>query len=419
VLHGGSFKVPNARPRPTMRPMRGGFLAAIAGLFAAVCVQAAGPAEISPKELYERSRPAVCMIGKRFQATITVPTPAVGAELFEEVRKSLDQGREKHSAAAIGDAIERVLPRKPTAYIVRTAAVRDFDEVFSSMGSGFLATPRGHVITNAHVVNVRSTEIWAEAKKKYMDRDCQRLITYIQKEFNELKDMPKSRTDAFVMLLHAGLDDFYKRYTQITWTRTCTVLMRYIDANGEVQFRECPADVVEVGKSIPGKDVAVLKIDAAKLQNSLELGDETHVKVGDRIYVLGYPGAGTFHPVLSKARVAEAALSSGIVTAKKTAATGWPLLQHDAATAAGNSGGPAFDKFGRVIGIHTFGSLTDAGEKIQGGNFIVPASVVKEFLERAGAGPDAVRKTKPDQPASSASEPPKREIGEDPGLEKR
>jgi S1-C subfamily serine protease len=67
---------------------------------------------------------------------------------------------------------------------------------------------------------------------------------------------------------------------------------------------------------------------------------------------------------------------------------GWDVIQTDAAIRGGNSGGPVFDKKGRVIGLSTFGLVDQSsGAAAQGANFVVPMAVVKEFLQRANVTP--------------------------------
>jgi serine protease Do len=64
------------------------------------------------------------------------------------------------------------------------------------------------------------------------------------------------------------------------------------------------------------------------------------------------------------------------------------VIQTEAAIRGGNSGGPVFDKHGKVIGLSTFGLRDQAtGAMAQGANFVVPMTVVKEFLQRANVTP--------------------------------
>ena len=69
----------------------------------------------------------------------------------------------------------------------------------------------------------------------------------------------------------------------------------------KVGAKDITAEVSAAGKQIPGKDVAVLKVERKDLP-TVPLGDDSQVNTGDRVYVLGYPGVATFHPVLSNER---------------------------------------------------------------------------------------------------------------------
>jgi hypothetical protein len=65
------------------------------------------------------------------------------------------------------------------------------------------------------------------------------------------------------------------------------------------------------------------------------------------------------------------------------------VVQTDAAITHGNSGGPACNENGEVIGISTFGSIGEdpfTGKPIEvaGFNFLVPIDTAKEFINEAG-----------------------------------
>jgi hypothetical protein len=67
---------------------------------------------------------------------------------------------------------------------------------------------------------------------------------------------------------------------------------------------------------------------------------------------------------------------------------GWEVLQTDASITHGNSGGPAINEKGEVIGLATFGSIDQQrGVEVQGMNFVVPSSIVREFLDMANVEP--------------------------------
>jgi hypothetical protein len=128
---------------------------------------------------------------------------------------------------------------------------------------------------------------------------------------------------------------------------------------------------------------------------TLPLGDDTTLQVGNQIYALGYPGAATFAPYLKTSKPIEPSLTRGVISARKNMEGGWDALQTDAIVTHGNSGGPALDEEGRVIGLTTWGTVdvkqSDTGQtqvtEIAGENFLVPITVVKEFIKQAGVTP--------------------------------
>lgn len=57
------------------------------------------------------------------------------------------------------------------------------------------------------------------------------------------------------------------------------------------------------------------------------------------------------------------------------------MLQTSAPTTHGNSGGPAVNDRGEVVGLATFGNM----KEVQGFNFLVSSSTLSEFVRQAGA----------------------------------
>jgi len=55
------------------------------------------------------------------------------------------------------------------------------------------------------------------------------------------------------------------------------------------------------------------------------------------------------------------------------------VIQHDAATSPGNSGGPTVDSKGNVVGVHSY-----AATEYDGFKFCVPINSAKEFIQDAG-----------------------------------
>jgi S1-C subfamily serine protease len=134
-------------------------------------------------------------------------------------------------------------------------------------------------------------------------------------------------------------------------------------------------------ESIYGRDIALLKIDAENLP-AVKFGDSDKLAIGDRIFIVGYPGPVVFHPFINPNYTMEPSITSGIISAKRKTTDQTQVFQTDAAITHGNSGGPVFNENNELVGMATFGSTSDDlfGSEVQGFNFLIPVNEIKSFL---------------------------------------
>jgi serine protease Do len=122
-----------------------------------------------------------------------------------------------------------------------------------------------------------------------------------------------------------------------------------------------------------GTDIALLKIDGSPPLPAVKFADDSKVRVGDWVLAVGNPFGfnGT--------------VTAGIVSARGRDEVGsaqfTDYFQVDAAITSGNSGGPTFDMFGRVIGMNTLGYISPTGERIAGIGFAIPASTIQRVVQ--------------------------------------
>jgi len=119
-------------------------------------------------------------------------------------------------------------------------------------------------------------------------------------------------------------------------------------------------------------DLAIIKIEASGLSPA-ELGESSSLRVGDTVYAVGNPlGDLTF------------TMTTGTVTALNREITtneysgSIEMLQIDAAVNEGNSGGPLYDKEGKVIGVV---SAKSSGTGIEGIGFAIPIDDVTRIAD--------------------------------------
>jgi serine protease Do len=253
-------------------------------------------------------------------------------------------------------------------------------------GTGFLITPDGYIVTNGHVV---------QAYHDPDDREVRQ--TAVREAIAQACVDPtsaKDRRERALTLLYPKVAPG----AEVEVAKTLRVVLSNRETFvAEVKAYSSPlaprSGKQATGRTVPaqesGKDVAILKIDARNLP-TLALGDSDRVELGQPLQILGFPGVVLYHELLDKRSAVEASVTSGRVSSLKRDARGAPVIQTDAAASWGNSGGPAINERGEVVGILTFISVTaDETQSVQGFNFLVPANIVREFARGAGVSLEA------------------------------
>jgi serine protease Do len=268
-----------------------------------------------------------------------------------------------------------------------------------SGGTGFMVSPDGFLVTNGHVVEMYHATNENKLKKQFfISTVFKYLVPTHDENGRQLSDQERQE------YVNKRSSEFYKLWknAQIVIKKDLYVVL----SNGE----SFPAEVKEYSpplSSAPGKtavsfldteekvetgkDVAILKIEGRDLP-TVKLGDSGTLQLGESVYVIGYPGVVLSHEYLSKKTILDSTVTSGHVSGSKLDVKGTPVIQTDAALTWGNSGGPAFNSNGEVIGIATFISISQAQgapQAIQGFNFLVPGNTAKEFIRASGADMNA------------------------------
>ncbi|MCU1350741.1 MAG: serine protease [Acidobacteria bacterium] len=235
-------------------------------------------------------------------------------------------------------------------------------------GSGFIIHPDGFILTSGHVVAPTRD---AEALRHDLERNG--AIAALVKHFplDDLRAIHRSEE---------GLQPFLDTMTAASTVEAITVVNEIELSNGE----KLPFRIVRYSPALNlrGTDLALLHIERKNLP-VLPLGDSDTTRVGDPIWSVGYPAVASSSDEiiggwLSRDSDLEATFNPGTITAIRRNVTNTPVFQSNVAIYRGNSGGPAVDREGRVVGISTWGH-TDA-EAIK---FLVPIDVAKSVLAEA------------------------------------
>jgi serine protease Do len=346
--------------------------------------------ELPPNVIVDLAKPAVIQVGSVHTATASAPGWGYDEyALDRDLQPYIDEGRiDTNDPAALEAARLELFYQNPAAYLVATNEAFEVDAQTGSVGSGFIVTPDGYIVTNAHVVALPPDEIEYDLWESG-------IYTFIEADLQLTAESGVSLTEQEQTALIDVLWEFYSQNMVLGQPESYVFAVSRNTAPpglfqaGEQEDDLIPAELVTVatGEPMPGKDVAVIKIEANNLP-TLPLGDESSLSSLDDITVIGFPAAVSSNPYLSESGQEPTALSGEFSGFQRTTG-GWEAIQLQAPIGHGHSGGPALDASGHVVGIATFGSIEnpDTGEEASGFNFLVPSSIVKDFLRRANIEP--------------------------------
>lgn len=339
--------------------------------------------KLSGVENYALNRPGVVMIRTEYTANVYVNSMKMDSKAFNVLLDSiqaLDHGGGVTAEQKL-DIVLREMNNRPTRFFQTTFDYIKQPEEITSIGTGFFITGDGYVATNCHLIDRDDAFIRRQfilsAFRQITEASIAALETSWATHFTEQQRSLLYTTYAsvysrlFSMILYDLRKNIYVVYRSDSGSQHSDTVKRH-------------AGVVIKGQPMPGKDIAILKIDAKDEMPVLTLASEELPQVGEQLFVYGYPGPVTNNDFVSAASAIEPTLTTGIVSAIKRSVGGWPLVQMDANINHGSSGGPVCNQRGEVVGLTTFGSLENNGILAAGLNFAVPVTILNEYLDSAG-----------------------------------
>ncbi|GAB6181687.1 hypothetical protein JCM14036_30060 [Desulfotomaculum defluvii] len=343
------------------------------------------------------AEPAVVMVQATFEANVEVAYPYLDENklnyTLNNIIEQVMQGIIPADESAMWKALADEMNAKPLEFLQKSGQKEVIQNGYRAVGSGFIITPDGYIVTNAHVVAPDEELLKQQLSGPILEESVKSFMGEIGEGVDNI---PTDTRDYVLQAITNMVITYYLENIKVLdLTKTYNIGMG-VQIPGEPLFQKgLKAEVVQAGGAVPKKDVAVLKMEGQNNLPTVPIGDSNLLSTGNKIYVMGYPGVATFHPLLSESSQAQPSLTEGIISAQKTMEGGWSIFQTNADMTHGNSGGPVFNEKGEVIGLATFGSVDAAtGQEIAGMNFVVPISVVKEFLDRGNIKPSESLVTK-------------------------
>lgn len=273
-------------------------------------------------------------------------------------------------------------------------------------GSGFFINKDGFIATNGHVVtNLPETSLFFAVESGSLDNF---LTDNLTAKMTELTQAPVDRTqiEQKVREAHSNKETIYQLAALVLDLYKKNLIKIQNSGNHYfVQLSNTPIQLsatgVNLGKDIvpavfvgadyappdpvagfSTSDVALLKIDGHNYP-ALPLGSITDVAVGSNVLIVGYPGVvmGSNSILLDTSANAEPTFTRGVVSSFKQAKGNRKnLIQTDASINHGNSGGPAVNSEGKVIGIATYGLIPEEGSGNY--NFLRDIADLKDLMSK-------------------------------------
>lgn len=252
-------------------------------------------------------------------------------------------------------------------------------------GSGFMVGGSGYVVTNGHVAVNNPLDIAIEGSIKALNQGNETLFNELVRESGlsefDLLGAKNERERAAIIL-----DKFYS-IPKDTFVSTNGVenllvglgeeqpdiegLMTLTEARQKYAEKETIKQAVVTAEDyrafdgaftgqFKSSDVALLKMEGSNYP-SVKIGNINSLSQGSGLSIIGFPGAAGTNDLVESTQ-SRATLTSGKVSAIKSASgSDNQLIETDATIGHGNSGGPAFNDSGEVVGIATY-TIDGSGE---------------------------------------------------------
>ena len=279
----------------------------------------------------------------------------------------------------------------------------------ASTGSGFFINSDGYIATNGHVVKLLDTTsvIYAGILGGGLDRFIVDSMASSIRSEGQDPDMAavasvasRVKSDKQAALQYAMAtkqlidkkvinleNDRYNYYVQMGKTpMSLGVGGNVATGNGiaEAKMVGMDYDTMAANGTFHTSDVAIIKVAGIGFP-ALPLGDSSKIDSGESLEVMGFPGVamGGEGSFLDSSSNAEPTVTRGVVSAIKQAKGDMKkLIQTDASINHGNSGGPAINVDGEVVGIATYGLTVDSGSGNY--NFLSDIDDLKSLASKNG-----------------------------------
>lgn len=130
-------------------------------------------------------------------------------------------------------------------------------------------------------------------------------------------------------------------------------------------------------------DLAVLKIDGAKVTKTATFGDSDSIKAGESVLAIGSPLGSEYATSVTRGIISAKKRTIDVTDETTGQATGQAtVIQTDTAINPGNSGGPLVNMAGQVVGINSMKLASNGDTTVEGMGFAIPSNEVVKIINQ-------------------------------------
>jgi len=276
-----------------------------------------------------------------------------------------------------------------------------------SLGSGFLITDSGYIVTNAHIADSNDFDILLNGHSTdgsyENDMIGDLLILLLPVISNNAEQITE---DEVANLTYSLLLEMYnKNYISISnlsreiYIQTdSTFEIDYETTNLKNKEKYIKAELIKsnkisstyeskISENTNLADIAdIAVIQATDSINLPSIPIVKDISVGEKIFAIGYPVLADNSELVSSTQILSSTVTEGSVSAiKPNSKNTFDLIQIDAAVENGNSGGPIVNTDGQAVGIVTYKIASDSGNY----NFGISGNELLSFLNSSSIQPQS------------------------------
>lgn len=246
-------------------------------------------------------------------------------------------------------------------------------------GSGTFITSHGDILTADHVINPPQDQTLAQFLYSQAASDVANYINHSVAPGSQ-SVTPTQVTQQLTTGLLQSTPAYDKPTSEVFLSTDYTGPLVALNLSDVPARFHTTVDKIESESVFDQKDVAIIHAPFSFDTPSVQLGNSSNVQQQDTLTIIGFPGNGDVST--RPTDLLTSSVNKINVSSIKTTNSGAPVIQVGGNVEHGDSGGPALDANGTVVGIVSFGLASpDSGGGLGGTSFLQAGNSAADLVQ--------------------------------------